>query len=293
MHDGLNPVQERRGTTIEPILAGIGIDERNAKGSGAGRHYFMNDGVGSTRLLMDANGSVLNRYDYDPYGGTQQTNPLAQNAYQYTGRERDASGLHYYRARYYHSGMARFISEDPLHLAAGDNNLYAYVAGDPISYIDPTGELALPGLLVGLVIGGISGAVGAYVNGGNVWKGALGGAAVGAFVGMTGAYFTGWAAAAGVRFMAGAAGNTVGQLGNSDRPCWKFNWPSLAGSALGGGFSGLISPAAIGTSFSGSLASQFAQRGISGLPGASVSLTGNIVGTQIGKANQSQNCGCL
>jgi hypothetical protein len=36
--------------------------------------------------------------------------------------------LHYHRARYYASGVGRFISEDPLGLADG-MNLYAYVQG--------------------------------------------------------------------------------------------------------------------------------------------------------------------
>jgi RHS repeat-associated protein len=30
----------------------------------------------------------------------------------YTGREDDGTGLNYYRARYYHPGLQRFISED-------------------------------------------------------------------------------------------------------------------------------------------------------------------------------------
>ena len=139
LHDGLDPVQETRGSAVEPILAGLGIDERFAKGSGANRRYFHADGLGSTRLLTDTDGGIVNRYDYDPYGGTQQTNPSIQNGYRYTGREQDASGLYYYRARYYHPGMGRFVSEDPIGLAGGDLNTYAYVGDDPISFNDPLG----------------------------------------------------------------------------------------------------------------------------------------------------------
>ena len=39
------------------------------------------------------------------------------NPFQYTGRENDATGLYYYRARYYSPTLRRFISEDPLGLA--------------------------------------------------------------------------------------------------------------------------------------------------------------------------------
>lgn len=163
LHDGLDPVQETRGAAVEPILTGLGIDERYARGSGTNRRYFLTDGLGSTRLLTDTNGAIANRYEYDPYGGTTQTNPSVQNGYRYTGREQDANGLYYYRARYYHPGMGRFIAEDPLHLAAGDLNVYAYVFGDPLSYTDPTGEFAW-----GLAFAGANLALQLYQNGGNL-----------------------------------------------------------------------------------------------------------------------------
>ena len=48
----------------------------------------------------------------------------------------------YYRARYYHPGLQRFISEDPIEFAGGDSNLYAYVLNDPSNLRDPSGEVA-------------------------------------------------------------------------------------------------------------------------------------------------------
>ena len=44
---------------------------------------------------------MLQRYDYDPYGNTIQSSTAYTNPYQYAGREKDQSGLCYYRARYY------------------------------------------------------------------------------------------------------------------------------------------------------------------------------------------------
>src|SRR5439155_20562762 len=63
-------------------------------------------------------------------------------AYRFTGREHDEPlYLYYYRARYYHTDLQRFISEDPIGFRGGDANLYAYVRNNPIALIDPTGLL--------------------------------------------------------------------------------------------------------------------------------------------------------
>ncbi|KAF3903424.1 hypothetical protein ABW20_dc0100534 [Dactylellina cionopaga] len=64
------------------------------------------------------------------------------------------SGLIYLRARYYSPDSMSFISPDTIH----KENRYAYCAGDPVNYIDPTGNsreaaATAAGLAVGLIIG--------------------------------------------------------------------------------------------------------------------------------------------
>ena len=68
--------------------------------------------------------------------------------HKYTGKERDAElGNDYFGARYYASAMGRFLSPDdviitPERLTNPQQlNLYAYVANNPLRYIDPTGEI--------------------------------------------------------------------------------------------------------------------------------------------------------
>jgi len=85
----------------------------------------------------------VQRYDYTPYGQTRALNAGTTNPYQYTGRERDASGIYYYRARYYLPEMGRFISEDPIGLRGGAN-MYAYVEGNPLGMVDPLGLKGCP-----------------------------------------------------------------------------------------------------------------------------------------------------
>src|SRR3989442_418705 len=74
-----------------------------------------------------------------PASSTTATGTLGANALTYTGREDDGTGLKYYRARYYHPGLARFISEDPIGFSAGSVNLYSYVLNNPLLLIDPLG----------------------------------------------------------------------------------------------------------------------------------------------------------
>uniref|UniRef100_UPI0025EB951C RHS repeat domain-containing protein n=1 Tax=uncultured Xanthomonas sp. TaxID=152831 RepID=UPI0025EB951C len=114
LYDGLDAVQETQGGAVNPILTGLGIDERYARNEASGRAYFLSDALGSTRALTNASGSLIQRYDYSPYGQTSQANTGTSNPYQYTGRERDASGLYYYRARYCQPGIGRFASEGPI-----------------------------------------------------------------------------------------------------------------------------------------------------------------------------------
>jgi len=77
------------------------------------------------------------------------------------------------RARYYHPGRQRFISEDPIEFAGGNTNLYAYVSNSPASLTDPTGEIptAVIGAALGAAVGGlraVCAGCGTYDGQGNV-----------------------------------------------------------------------------------------------------------------------------
>lgn len=60
------------------------------------------------------------------------------NSYGYTAREPDASGLIYYRNRYYDPLVGRFTQRDPIGLRGGVND-YAYVGGNPANLTDAFG----------------------------------------------------------------------------------------------------------------------------------------------------------
>ncbi|MFQ5683977.1 MAG: RHS repeat-associated core domain-containing protein [Candidatus Binatia bacterium] len=121
------------------MLTGLGIDEYSTRTDASGSQSFMTDALGSTVASGDFAGTVQTEYTYEPFGGTTATGVSSSNPFQYTGRENDSTGLYYYRARYYHPGIQRFISEDPIRFHGGDFNLFAYVGSNPVGFSDPLG----------------------------------------------------------------------------------------------------------------------------------------------------------
>jgi RHS repeat-associated protein len=97
---------------------------------------------------------VGKREHLETFGGTTATGTGATNPFRYTGREGDdPTGLDYYRARYYHPGLQRFIGEDPIGFEGGGVNLYGYVGNNPLRSVDPLG-------LEWQVVIGVSGSLG-------------------------------------------------------------------------------------------------------------------------------------
>ncbi len=138
------------GLQLDEVIARLAISPTGQRDAAASRLY-LTDALNSViaQLNDEANPTIHNSYAYSPYGESQTVGvDVTNNPIQYTGRENDGTGLYFYRARYTDPVKGRFISEDPIGLEGG-KNFYAYVVGDPVSYIDPRGEYGLPGALVG------------------------------------------------------------------------------------------------------------------------------------------------
>jgi RHS repeat-associated protein len=126
------------------LLTGLGLDEFLTRTDGIGASALLPDALGSTIALGDGTGTIQTQYTYEPFGSVSQTGSANTSNYKYTGREDDGSGLYYYRARYYHPRLQRFISEDPIGFAGDDVNLYAYVRNNSVNLIDPFGLVDKP-----------------------------------------------------------------------------------------------------------------------------------------------------
>jgi RHS repeat-associated protein len=144
LYDGSSIVQELSSGSVQAnLLLGLGIDEVLQRIETASTSHFLTDGLGSTLALTDSAGVVQTEYTYEPFGNTTTSGAASANPSQYTGRENDGTGLYYYRARYYHPGLQRFISQDPIGFRGKDINLYTYVHNNPTNFTDPYGLLGV------------------------------------------------------------------------------------------------------------------------------------------------------
>lgn len=139
LYDGNDITAEIGGGAVGAhYLRSLNIDEPFIRQAGTGNEHYHTDALGSSLALSDATGASVATYGYEPFGKTTVTGS-SSNALRYTGRENEEGGLYYHRARYYNPGLQRFISEDPIGIAGGDANRYAYVGNAPLNWSDPSG----------------------------------------------------------------------------------------------------------------------------------------------------------
>ena len=164
--DGLRVKKMSGGTTtvfVYDAQAQLAAEYSSGAGSAAGRNYLTVDHLGSTRLITDAAGAVLERHDYRPFGdevtfgtgsvraGIAGYGVDAATRLKFTGKERDGeSGLDWFGARYLSGAQGRWTSPDwsgraePVPYAKlGDPqtlDLYGYVRNNPLSNRDLDGH---------------------------------------------------------------------------------------------------------------------------------------------------------
>ena len=116
-------------------------DEPLALVESGSAYYFANDHLGSSQALFDQNGETVWQASYDPFGAaTISPDSTLVNHLRLPGQYFDSeTGLHYNWHRYYEPGLGRYLTPDPIGLDGGIN-LYAYVGGNPVNYVDPFGE---------------------------------------------------------------------------------------------------------------------------------------------------------
>ena len=111
--------------------------------------FALHDANFNVTSLVNTSSTVIERYTYSPYGevtfrdgsfGERSGGSDFANPYTYTGRRfDDETEFYYYRNRYYHAQLGRFISRDPISYYGSEWNLYEYLGSEPNSGVDPLG----------------------------------------------------------------------------------------------------------------------------------------------------------
>ena len=125
------------------------------------QYYQITDHLGSVRVIKDGEGTVLQRFDYYPFGSESRvwtagtSTPQSALRYRFGGKEiagqkvsvstgapAAAAGSPYldFGARVYDPRTAAWLSQDPLAEKYYGISPYAYCAGNPVNRIDIGGK---------------------------------------------------------------------------------------------------------------------------------------------------------
>ncbi len=109
-------------------------------------YYIYADQIDTPRVITDTNNLMVWRWDQtDPFGATlPDENPTSLGAFTYNPRfpgqvYDQETGKHYNANRDYDPASGRYVQSDPIGLNGGQWSTYAYVAGNPINFVDPNG----------------------------------------------------------------------------------------------------------------------------------------------------------
>jgi RHS repeat-associated protein len=106
------------------------------------QYYYHSDHLGSTLLITNLDGEVVQHVEYVPFGEVfiEERNNKWNTPYLFNAKELDEeTGLYYYGARYYEPHTSVWLSVDPMQEKYPNISTYAYCVQNPIRYIDPTG----------------------------------------------------------------------------------------------------------------------------------------------------------
>ena len=104
-------------------------------------YHYASDEMGSITHVTDSeNEEILNHYEYDAWGNITACEEKVHNRFKFNGQQYDPISQQYYlRARYYNPVIGRFTQEDSYNVDG--LNLYVYCRNNPVSYVDPSGNI--------------------------------------------------------------------------------------------------------------------------------------------------------
>jgi RHS repeat-associated protein len=200
-------------------------------------YHLLYNHQGSLRAVVDTNGTIVKELQYDSFGNiTLDTNSALHVHFGFAGGLYDEdTKLTRFGYRDYDALTGKWTAKDPIGFAGGDTNLYGYVLGDPVNFVDPEGKFAW-----GLAFGAIDLLLQLYQNGGNLkcvdWSsvglsmlggGLLNGLTKGAFAWRSSRYSSTWNA----RRAWMKNNNLMSTKGNQQRHHWAVPQSAYKGNS--------------------------------------------------------------
>ncbi|MFC2133830.1 RHS repeat domain-containing protein [Bacteroidota bacterium] len=110
------------------------------------KKFYHTDHLGSSTVVTDASGNVLENTTYEPFGSVVSGGSVASRAYE--GKEFDTTiGQYDFHFRGYKSDWGMFTQPDTLIQNVYDPqslNRYAFERNNPYKYVDPSGHFKTP-----------------------------------------------------------------------------------------------------------------------------------------------------
>ena len=108
-------------------------------------YYYHTDHLGSSTLITDGNGQLVQQIEYLPYGEVflekQASGSTYATPYKFNGKELDEeTGLYYYGARYMNPRLSIWYGCDPLQEKCPEHTSYEYTLSNPVNYKDLDGR---------------------------------------------------------------------------------------------------------------------------------------------------------
>ncbi len=254
----------RNGNTrkIHYINGGNGLAALYVQNNGNDTLYYAHtDYQGSLLALSLENGTVIERYAYDPWG--KRRNPMIWGQADtrtsfiihrgYTMHEHlPEFNLINMNGRVYDPLVAQFLSTDPYVQAPGswlNYNRYAYCLNNPLIYTDENGEWIHTA--IGALVGGIANLAMNWKNIDGFWQGvaafgvgAAAGAATASSFGASSGVWVGLAASAAGGAVVSGTNSVIEQTGHNFSGMNDVNWKQVGVNSAVGGVTGLASGAA-------------------------------------------------
>ncbi|MEN8123346.1 MAG: RHS repeat-associated core domain-containing protein [Bacteroidota bacterium] len=99
------------------------------------------DQVETLKAISTEDGTIVKQIEYDTFGNVLlDSDPSFKVPFGFAGGLYDPdTGLTRFGYRDYDAETGKWTAKDPIGFAGGDSNLYGYVLGDPVNFVDPKG----------------------------------------------------------------------------------------------------------------------------------------------------------